>query len=109
MAQNFVGSNNINLLMPNGQFGTRIMGGSDAASPRYIHTQLNPITDHIYPKEDFPLLSYIDDDGTIVEPRWYCPIIPMVLVNGMIGIGTGFSTKIPQYNPLHCCKNIKRN
>ena len=108
MAQNFVGSNNINLLMPNGQFGTRIMGGSDAASPRYIHTQLNPITDYIYPKEDFPLLSYIDDDGTIVEPRWYCPIIPMVLVNGMIGIGTGFSTKIPQYNPLHCCKNIKK-
>ena len=43
MAQNFVGSNNMNLLMPNGQFGTRIMGGHDSASPRYIHTELNKI------------------------------------------------------------------
>ena len=108
MAQNFVGTNNINLLQPNGQFGTRIMGGSDSASARYIHTQLNPIVDTIYPHADFPLLDYINDDGLMVEPKWYCPIIPMVLVNGMIGIGTGFSTKIPQYNPLDCSNNIKR-
>ena len=52
MAQNFVGSNNINLLEPNGQFGTRIMGGADAASSRYIHTELNKLTQSIYPKED---------------------------------------------------------
>lgn len=108
MAQDFVGSNNINLLQPNGQFGTRIMGGSDAASARYIHTQLSPITDLIYPKDDFPLLDYINDDGLLVEPKWYCPILPMVLVNGMVGIGTGFSTTIPQFNPLDCIKNIKR-
>ena len=108
MAQNFVGANNINLLQPNGQFGTRIMGGSDSASARYIHTQLNPIVDTIYPPADLPLLDYINDDGLMVEPKWYCPIIPMVLVNGMIGIGTGFSTKIPQYNPLDCSNNIKR-
>ena len=99
MAQNFVGSNNINLLQPNGQFGTRIMGGTDSASARYIHTQLNPLTDHIFPSKDFPLLDYVDDDGLLVEPKWYCPIIPMVLVNGMVGIGTGFSTSIPQFNP----------
>ena len=108
MAQDFVGSNNINLLQPNGQFGTRIMGGTDAASARYIHTQLSPITDLIFPKKDFPLLEYIDDDGLSVEPKWYCPIIPMVLVNGMVGIGTGFSTTIPHYNPIDCIKNIKR-
>jgi len=108
MAQNFVGTNNINLLQPNGQFGTRIMGGSDSASARYIHTQLDPLADFIFPKSDYPLLDYINDDGFIVEPKWYCPIIPMVLVNGMIGIGTGFSTKIPQYNPLDCVTNIKR-
>jgi len=108
MAQNFVGANNINILQPNGQFGTRIMGGNDAASARYIHTELNPIVDKIFPSRDFPLLEYIDDDGILVEPKWYCPIIPMVLVNGMIGIGTGFSTTIPQYNPLECIKNIKR-
>ena len=108
MAQNFVGSNNINLLQPNGQFGTRIMGGTDSASARYIHTQLNPLTDYIFPSNDFPLLDYIDDDGLIVEPKWYCPIIPMVLVNGMVGIGTGFSTNIPQFNPKECVNNIRR-
>ena len=108
MAQDFVGSNNINLLQPNGQFGTRIMGGSDSASARYIHTQLNPIVETIFPAADFPLLDYINDDGIIVEPKWYCPIIPMVLVNGMVGIGTGFSTTIPQFNPIDCSKNIRR-
>ena len=108
MAQNFVGANNINLLQPNGQFGTRIMGGNDSASARYIHTQLNPIVDTIFPQADLPLLEYINDDGLMVEPKWYCPILPMVLVNGMVGIGTGFSTKIPQYNPLDCTNNLKR-
>jgi len=68
MAQDFIGSNNINLLEPNGQFGTRIMGGSDAASSRYIHTELNKLTDCIFPKEDFPLLNYVEDDGLAVEP-----------------------------------------
>ena len=108
MAQNYVGSNNINILQPNGQFGTRIMGGADSASARYIHTQLNPLVDYIFPSSDFPLLDYINDDGIMVEPKWYCPIIPMVLVNGMLGIGTGFSTTVPQFNPIDCCNNIRR-
>ena len=108
MAQNFVGANNINLLLPNGQFGTRIMGGNDSASARYIHTELNPIVDKLFPSLDFPLLDYINDDGIMVEPKWYCPILPMVLINGMVGIGTGFSTTIPQFNPLDCLRNIKR-
>lgn len=107
MAQDFVGSNNINLLEPNGQFGTRIMGGADAASSRYIHTELNKLTQVIYPKEDFPLLNYIEDDGLKVEPEYYVPIIPMVLVNGMTGIGTGFSTNIPCFDPNDICQNIK--
>ena len=107
MAQNYVGSNNINLLEPNGQFGTRIMGGSDAASSRYIHTELNKLSTFIYPKEDFPLLEYVEDDGLSVEPHYYVPIIPMVLVNGMTGIGTGFSTNIPCFNPKDICKNIR--
>ena len=108
MAQDFTGSNNINLLMPNGQFGTRIMGGHDSASSRYIHTELNKLIDLIYPASDFPLLEYNDDDGVKVEPRYYVPIIPMVLVNGMTGIGTGFSTSIPKFNPIDIVNNIKR-
>ena len=100
MAQIFVGSNNINLLMPNGQFGTRIKGGNDSASERYIFTQLNKITRIIFPQMDDNILQYLNDDGNLVEPIFYAPIIPMVLVNGSKGIGTGFSTEIMCYNPL---------
>lgn len=107
MAQDFVGSNNINLFNPNGQFGTRLLGGKDSASPRYIHTELNPITFKLFPNSDLPVLEYEDDDGTPVEPKWYAPIIPMILVNGAEGIGTGFSTKISQYNPKDITEYIK--
>ncbi len=100
MAQNFVGSNNINLFEPNGQFGTRLSGGRDSASERYIFTQLNPITRLIYRAEDDAVLEYLDDDGQLVEPTFYAPIVPMILVNGTKGIGTGFSTDIMCHNPL---------
>jgi DNA topoisomerase-2 len=100
MAQNFVGSNNINLFMPNGQFGTRLQGGKDSASERYIFTQLNKITRSIFQHVDDNVLEYLNDDGLSVEPIYYAPIIPMVLVNGSKGIGTGFSTDIMCYNPL---------
>ena len=98
MAQDYVGSNNVNLLLPNGQFGTRLQGGKDSASERYIFTQLNQITRYIYRKEDDPVLEYLEDDGDPVEPRYYVPIVPMILVNGGKGIGTGFSTDILSYN-----------
>jgi len=108
MAQNFVGSNNINLLMPNGQFGTRLQGGKDSASERYIFTQLNGITRTLFPAEDDHILEYLNDDGTLVEPIFYAPIIPMVLVNGSKGIGTGFSTDIMCYNPLQIIEYLKK-
>ena len=100
MAQNFVGSNNINLFMPNGQFGTRLQGGKDSASERYIFTQLNKITRTIFQQKDDNVLEYLNDDGLTVEPIYYAPIIPMILINGSKGIGTGFSTDIMCYNPL---------
>ena len=99
MAQTFVGSNNINLLRPVGQFGTRLLGGKDAASPRYIHTHLEHLTDVIFRKEDAGILDHIDDDGIIVEPVYYYPTVPLLVINGCIGIGTGFSTDIPPHNP----------
>ena len=99
MAQIFVGTNNINLLQPNGQFGTRISGGQDSSSPRYIHTLLSKLTKLIFRDEDNAVLNYLDEDGLLIEPEYYIPIIPMVLVNGGIGIGTGYSTNIPQFNP----------
>jgi DNA topoisomerase-2 len=107
MAQNFVGSNNINLFEPNGQFGTRLAGGKDSASERYIFTQLNQITRLIYRAEDDAVLEYLDDDGQLVEPTFYAPIVPMVLVNGTKGIGTGFSTDIMCHNPLQIIDHIQ--
>jgi DNA topoisomerase-2 len=99
MGQVFVGANNINLLVPVGQFGSRLLGGKDAASPRYIHTYLEPIVDAIYRKEDAPILNHLEDDGDVVEPDTYYPVVPMLAINGSVGIGTGFSTDIPPHNP----------
>ena len=107
MAQNFIGSNNINLLFPSGQFGSRIKGGQDASSPRYIFTRLEKITRILFPEQDDNILKYLNDDGTPVEPQFYVPIIPMVLVNGSKGIGTGFSTEIMCYNPVQIITYIK--
>jgi len=107
MAQNFVGSNNINLLEPNGQFGTRLHGGDDSASERYIFTMLNKLTRTLFPEADDAVLSYLNDDGTIVEPEVYAPILPFALVNGISGIGTGFSCSIPAYNPQDILAYLK--
>ena len=107
LAQNYVGSNNINLFEPRGQFGTRLQGGKDAGSERYIFTELNKITRLIYPEIDDKILTYLDDDGLIVEPIYYVPIIPMILVNGTKGIGTGFSTDIMCYNPIQIIEKLE--
>ena len=106
MAQDFVGSNNIPWLVPAGQFGTRLQGGKDSASPRYIHTHLQPYIETLVPSDDFSCLTFRDDDGTPVEPEWYAPIIPMLLVNGCRGIGTGYSTFIPSFNPSELKSSI---
>ena len=108
LAQNFVGSNNINILQPIGQFGTRLSGGKDSASPRYIFTQLSPLARQVFNENDDPLLSFLTDDNQKIEPEWYMPILPMVLVNGADGIGTGWMTKIPNYNPREIVANLRR-
>jgi DNA topoisomerase-2 len=109
MAQIYVGTNNINLLAPNGQFGSRCQGGQDASSARYIFTLLSKLTKLIFKEEDNNILNYQDDDGQQIEPEFYIPVIPMILVNGGIGIGTGYSTNIPQFNPseiINACRFI---
>ena len=100
MAQDFVGTNNLNFLVPNGQFGTRIMGGRDSASPRYIYTYLQPITKFVFREEDDALLPRQEEEGVQIEPKHFLPILPTVLVNGATGIGTGWSTTICNHNPV---------
>lgn len=107
LAQNFVGSNNINVLEPRGQFGTRLTGGKDCASARYIFTKLSPLTRMIFHPNDDALLKHEYDDNLKIEPVWYIPIIPMILVNGADGIGTGWMTRILNYNPRDIAKCIR--
>jgi DNA topoisomerase-2 len=107
MAQDFMGSNNINLLSPNGQFGSRIQNGKDAGSPRYIHTALTDISTKLYISSDEASLEFLEDDGLSIEPVYYAPVIPMILVNGSQGIGTGYSTSIPMFNPKDIFKQVR--
>ena len=107
MAQTFVGSNNINLLVPIGQFGSRLLGGKDSASPRYIHTHLEPIVESLFRKEDSSILNYQEDDGLTVEPESYLPVVPLLAINGCVGIGTGFSTDIPPHHPMTVVNMLK--
>lgn len=108
MAQDFVGSNNINLLLPAGQFGTRLVGGSDFASPRYIFTRMMEILPILFNEADNKVLKNQEEDGMKIEPEYYVPIIPMALVNGSMGIGTGYSTNVPCFNPTDIVSNLKR-
>ena len=107
MAHDFVGSNNIPLLYRDGQFGTRLLGGDDAANARYIFTKLDKLTRLLFRPEDDALLAYIQDEGDSIEPSFYVPILPMVLVNGTQGIGTGWSSKVPNFHPLHLVEWIR--
>lgn len=107
MGRNYVGSNNIPFFSTGGNFGTRDHGGEDASAPRYIHVKINPVVKKIFKEDDLSLLNYLDEEGQMVEPEFYLPVIPFVLVNGAEGIGTGFSTYIPCYKPSDIIKSIK--
>jgi DNA topoisomerase-2 len=108
LAQDFVGSNNVNCLEPSGNFGSRLAGGSDSASPRYIFTRLSPFARRIFSPLDDPTLTYNTDDDKPIEPTVYAPVVPMILLNGADGIGTGWSTSIPNYHPIDVVNNLKR-
>ena len=108
LANDYVGSNNMNMLVPCGQFGTRLMGGKDASQTRYIFTKLAPEARKVFHALDEPVLDYMEDDGRTIEPEYYVPVIPMVLVNGTEGIGTGFSSYVPPFNPADIVKNLER-
>lgn len=113
MAQNFVGSNNINLLEPEGQFGTRAMGGKDAASPRYIFTKLAPIARKLFPTVDFEthngfsILEPQEEEGKAIEPVCLAPCLPLLLINGEQGIGVGWSCDWPAYSPSEVCEAVR--
>lgn len=113
MGQRFVGSNNVPIFYADGQFGSRSGGGNkkapgkDAAKARYLFTKLDALTRYIYREEDDLFLNYREDEGQFVEPHSYYPIVPMILVNGGSGIGTGSSCNVPMYNVMDLIEWIK--
>ena len=107
LGQAFVGSNNLPLLHRGGQFGSRISNGSDAANGRYVTTKPDELTRNIFIRADEYILDYRSVDGECVEPTFFTPVIPMILVNGVSGIGTGWSSTVPCYNPDDVIANTR--
>ena len=108
LAQDYAGSNNVNLLVPSGQFGSRLHAGGDHASARYIFTRLHPVARALFHPADDCLLPREEDDGTVIEPVAYVPVLPVILINGCSGIGTGFSTFVPPHCPREVCDAVRR-
>lgn len=106
MAQNYVGSNNVELLFPDGNFGTRLMGGKDTSSSRYVSTRMNEFISLLFKPEDNELLIYNDEDGKPIEPKFYVPVLPLLVINGCEGIGYGWRSSIAQHNPLDVANYI---
>jgi len=107
MAQDFVGSNNLPYFARDGQFGTRRLGGKDAAESRYAETKPEWWIPYVFRREDLPILKIKEDEGEEVEPVCFYPTIPVVLINGCSGIATGYSTFMPNHNPLDVVNWVK--
>ena len=98
MAQDFVGTNNMPFLAREGSFGDRNDG--KAAAARYVFTKPEWWLPLIFRNEDMALLQQVEDEGELFEPEFFLPILPLVLINGALGIGTGHSTFVPCHNPI---------
>lgn len=101
MAQNFVGTNNLPHFVPLGQFGDRTTGPKKHAAERYIFTVPQWWLPYVYREEDLGILSHEkSDQGKDIEPTFFLPILPTILINGSDGIATGWSTYIPPHNVI---------
>jgi DNA topoisomerase-2 len=107
LANDYPGSNNMNLFVPEGQFGSRLT--SEAAAPRYIETKLSAFFRTLFPKADDAILVHNETDGEKIEPKTYLPILPLSLINGAQGTGTGHACVIMAYSPKEiaaACLNV---
>lgn len=104
LAQTFPGSNNLPLLEAIGQFGNRLTKA--ASAPRYIYTKIIPGFYDIFSKEDIAITDYVMDEGVQLEPKYMLPSLPLVLINGATGMGSGFATDIQLHNPKDVAKAV---
>lgn len=105
LAQDYAGANNLPLLVADGNFGTRF--SHDPSAPRYIYTYPEPYFNQLFKKEDDPNLITQIFEGGVIEPRFYVPTLPLILVNGCTGIGVGFAAKILSRSPKALIKAIR--
>ena len=103
MMKNFPSSNNIPYFLAKGAIGSKIMPNAVGA-PRYIQVAYNTLMDYVYLDNN---LVIENDDIESPEPKYYYPIIPMFLVNGISGIGIGFACNILPRKPKDIIKQIK--
>ncbi len=96
-ADKMPGMNNMNLFVPSGQFGSRLT--KEAGSGRYIFSEMSPYFRQLFKKEDDCILKPLLSDGEEIEPETYIPLLPMPLVNGASGTGTGHACEIYSYHP----------
>lgn len=95
LAKSYPGANNMPLLEPLGQFGTRI--DRKASSPRYIYTRLSPNFKKLFHKEDMDIITPLYEEGDEIEPMFYIPLLPTILINGAQGVGSGYSSFVFPY------------
>jgi DNA topoisomerase II len=113
MVFDFAGSNNMPAFFDDGNFGTRNKGGKDTAAARYTATRPQWWWPYLFRKEDHdtkkprPYMIMYEDEGESWEPKYMLPVLPIGMINGCRGIGTGYSTFIPNYNPLDLCDWIR--
>lgn len=105
MGNYYAGSNNVPLIQAGGQYGSR-ENGNKAAADRYISASPSPVLKYLFRSEDECIIEYNYDGDDKIEPKLFYPILPIFALNGVRGIGTGFSTDIPAHNPIDLMKHI---
>jgi len=104
LARDYIGTNNINLLYPEGNFGTRLI--NEASAPRYIYTYGTDEFFNMFSKNDNKILEHQYFEGHQIEPKFMLPKLPLILINGSEGLTSGFAQKILPRNPKEIEKYI---
>lgn len=104
LGQDFAGTNNVPLLQKKGNFGTRF--AQEASAPRYIFTYGSKNLFTLFKKEDLKILKEQMFEGERIEPVFYVPTLPLILVNGSEGVSSGFAQKILPRNPKSIIKYL---
>ena len=100
LAQGFPGALNVPLMTDDGGYGSRENGGKCDTAPRYLIGSAREYVKYLFHPDDDELLEYNFESGKQLEPKFFVPILPLSVINRQIGIGSGFSTTIPSFNPL---------